>query len=532
MCCDCVACIHSFDLNSVFVAKHDQHLSTMGTPTIIGLSYQLAFSIVFIPLHLYWLSKWRQHNYKTHFVIRHRFPAISIAIFIIATIVQIAAIIYTHFGDDYDGYSEIHPLQETVQALSFLQEGLVFYRVHLVYVRYTMTSEYLTTTMQSHSDTDKIMIAKPKTYKFHVWTSNAILITVIIGTIVTFTSFYTSLRPQYTFGFLILMGIVIAINLCRAKVKEAIGCIQESAWTLFAVFTTLVLSSVSWMFFDNRETRRVFQNSIAHTAHVVVATVVLYVPVRLISKVDSADSPPPGYTLELPNKSPSSSISGIVQPQDHTTDLPNEPRHKKKKHTFLHSFLQDADNYKAFTEYLSRCFALESLLFCERVIILYHVILKYKDLDEDYQTIVDYMKSQHHGEIKDEIAIPMTRLYALKFDYLAGVYEEMEATIQNAMDESGTQAMKYKQGILAIVGLIYKQFCCADSPMQINVCYEVAHALSALFENKEEKEIAAQFDSYEKLCWIFDDALHQTWMMCQDVYAFRFRMYLEMQRAE
>eukprot|EP01083_Nonionella_stella_P253011 871069_1 len=497
-----------------------QTSSNMRTPTIIGLAYQLTLSLVFIPLHIYWLSKWNHH--RNHFVIRHRFPVISITIFIIAIIVQITAIVFTCLGEHYERHSNNLPLKQITQALSFLEEGLVFYRVHLIYVRYVTNAAYLS--KSGHL----LTITKPKMHRYHACVVHTLLVIIITGTIWNVVTFYLNIKVQYAFGLLILLGIAIVMNLIRAKVTDSIGCVQESASTVLVVLAVVILLSFSGIFFENREEKRMFNNSIAHTSHVVIATVVLYLPIRLINKAQSKSKLSNGYDEDVSTRSPSSSVSDDAQRR--TTDLPNEP--VPMKHVVLDLFLTDSNNYKAFTEYLSRCFALESLLFCERVIILYHVILKYKDLDEDYQTIVDYMKSQHHGATKDEIAIPMTRLYALKFDYLAGVYEEMEATIQNAMDESGTQAMKYKQGILAIVGLIYKQFCCADSPMQINVCYEVAHALSALFENKEEKEIAAQFDSYEKLCWIFDDALHQTWMMCQDVYAFRFRMYLEMQRAE
>eukprot|EP01083_Nonionella_stella_P284337 967916_1 len=321
----------------------------MGTPTIIGLTYQLSLFCISFPLHIYWLFKWKQH--QNHFVIRHRFPQISIAIFIIAVIVQISAITYTAFGNDHDTFSAIQ--KSITQALSFLQEGLVFYRVHLIYVRYAVTSQYLATMITpSDSDTDKITINKPKTHKHHVYVSNSILIVVVGGTLWTSAVGFIGVRIFYAFLIIIVMGIVIVINLLRAKVQEAIGCVQESGYTVFSVFMVLALTPLGTTLWENREKVRTWQCCTAGTAVAIVATIVLFLPIRAINR---------GKSMHVLGRVTNGKAVKLT--------------------TSLCTFLEDAENYKVFAEYLSRCFALESLLFCERVLILYHLILKYKNLD-------------------------------------------------------------------------------------------------------------------------------------------------------
>eukprot|EP01084_Bolivina_argentea_P242464 406741_1 len=234
--------------------------------------------------------------------------------------------------DHYRKYADQFAISQALWALSFTSHGLVFYRVHLIYVRYLTTSEYLTTMMQSSSDTDKIIINQPKMYRYHVWISNTILVIIIIGAIFLLSSFLFTIPPYYAFGFQILMGLAIALNFARAKVRESIGCVQESWFTVIAVLMMLLLSSVSPIVFaHSEEQHRIFQMCAGDTMQVIVATMVLYVPIRLLHKERSGST---GFVtrLSLQTTSSSSSAPAIA---------PKRMDMTKTDHTFLQTFLED-----------------------------------------------------------------------------------------------------------------------------------------------------------------------------------------------
>lgn len=110
--------------------------------------------------------------------------------------------------------------------------------------------------------------------------------------------------------------------------------------------------------------------------------------------------------------------------------------------------------------YLSECFALENLLFLERAIILYHTILKYKDMDEQFVA--------NKEDDDDESQLYHHKVYEIVFGYLSQIHIDMDSMVEDAVRlNEKTDKMKYKRGIIAIVQLMYSQFCRNDSATQV-----------------------------------------------------------------
>ena len=128
----------------MFAFQHDEGL-------FISFIYEMSMFAWFLPASIYLLVKW--YHYRNHFVIKNRFPRMSISIFIINLIVVIGSVI--------DSLTAIEEFSIAGQILAAVASGLVFYRTHLVYVRWAITTAYLQNMTKFRSDTDQIAIQAP-----------------------------------------------------------------------------------------------------------------------------------------------------------------------------------------------------------------------------------------------------------------------------------------------------------------------------------------------------------------------------------
>merc|ERR1719242_2249013 len=86
-----------------------------------------------------------------------------------------------------------------------------------------------------------------------------------------------------------------------------------------------------------------------------------------------------------------------------------------------------------------------------------------------------------------------------------------------------------REGMLAVMRMIYSQFICSNSDTEINVSYQVHAALQALFEQSDEA-ILNQLKTYDDFLSVFHWAIREAWNMCVSVYGFQFKSYVRKNR--
>merc|ERR1712130_439235 len=114
-------------------------------------------------------------------------------------------------------------------------------------------------------------------------------------------------------------------------------------------------------------------------------------------------------------------------------------------------------------------------------------------------------------------------VYNISFNYLSQIYVDMNGIIENVI---GDDDMKYKRGIIKVIRLIYKQFCRSDSETEINISFEVQAALKALVEENDDEQLLEILDDYRKLLNVFHEAILEVYIVCQSVYGFDFKCYI------
>ena len=117
----------------------------------VNFIYTLSWLTFMIPIYTYLLMKW--YHYRDHFVIKNRFPKISLTIFGINFIIVVNAFI--------SSITTIEALAWSGQVLAAVASGLVFYRTHLIYVRWAISTAFLQNMTKFSSDTDLITIKAP-----------------------------------------------------------------------------------------------------------------------------------------------------------------------------------------------------------------------------------------------------------------------------------------------------------------------------------------------------------------------------------
>eukprot|EP01084_Bolivina_argentea_P169262 293442_1 len=502
-------------------------------PCVYTRIFVLSTVAITWPLYGYLLFKWYQN--RNHFVIRLRWPKISLAIVCGAIITHILSIIESSFC--------MKDLATISMGICNMMSGLVFYRAQLTFVRCLRTRRYWELYIKA-SENRSIHIKKhEKTGCCDMWT-NTILSFAVISSASMITLTYLNMRSLTIILWIItlLIGVICLVNILRHKITDAIGISKEVTVQISCMLFILVvgpfLSSVVPEYIE-----------ISYWNGFLVVTlygfVTLFVVTNLIqktkenNKIDKNEqnepSLPPVQLAPPTNKWSDHSVTldtqsvGLSVP--HTTDQHISASMQLELCSVSSNVLQkplyqfivnNSHNYSLFAGYLCECFALENLMFLERAIILYHTIIKYQKMDTQFEPETP---SNDISELSSKIC------YSLKFRYLSQIYTDVDQMIVNAkVSKNVDNYMKYKVGIVKVMQILFKQFCCYDSDTEINVSYPTQGCIRALFENKSEEQILNQFKSYEDLMLVFDAAVDECWKMCKSIYGFQFKSYIFVRR--
>jgi len=183
----------------------------------------------------------------------------------------------------------------------------------------------------------------------------------------------------------------------------------------------------------------------------------------------------------------------------------------------LYRFLKEESNLTLFAGYLSECFALENILFLERAICLYHVILDVMRRERE-KTADGNDDETKEAEIELGEHFTKQKCYMITFTYLQQIRADMDEMISKEDDP--------KRGILEVMKIIYHQFCSSEFDTEVNVSYGCKANLQRLFENQSDDQILAQLEGYQDMLNVFHFAIVECYNLCCSVYGFQFRHYV------
>jgi len=520
------------------------------------------------PLYAFCLYKWFQH--RSHFVIRNRWPGLSLVVVTLVITVQILTIVESSMCLSF--------LSPVSVALSNIINGVVFYRGHLLIQRYLASQHHLNA-MDREAHARGVGFVKSEYVRIHLesltagttkmgvfcrWFWSTAWPKMIIFSTAATSSLIAVMRFMgitgyigAAFGLTTAFGVVTVIRLLWKRVKDGIDCTKECLIQIICNFLLIglnpVLSSALPSYIE-----------ISYLNGLLVVTfyglLTLAPALRLVQKVEAysreawanmaspswgthsdsdhgmvvrmetmdRDQSPGANTLKSPVQAGLSvadsnhsthSLSGSTSVQNIAPDRKVTRRATKCLTKPLYRFLGDADQFTLFAGYLSQCFALENLLFLERAIILYHIILSMmeKELKETQSDGNELKTEEAKVEFELDAQFRKEKVYLIRFDFLVRIRSEMEEMIAAEDDP--------KKGILEVMKVIYSQFCSPDFDTEINVSYPCKSNLHQLFRN-DDAAILAQFGNYEDCLRVFHVAIVECYRLCCSVYGFQFRQYV------
>eukprot|EP01083_Nonionella_stella_P302058 1039812_1 len=480
--------------------------------------YTAAVLVFAWPVYIYLLTQWYAH--RNHFVIRNRFPKISLIVVACTIIIQILAIATSAFCTPIISHFSV--------GMSNVVQGFVYYRCYLLYAQTIQTRQYLTKMgpMMIRNDNKRWYQNMGRFIAFLIITLS-ILITVCR---------YLGISPPIfvAFTLTLLIGVICLVNIIRIKVKDSIGVTKECIIQIMINVAMLVLSGVMPHLLPSDASFMIGWCGIL--ASVLYGFSTLFIAYHLVRKGNVASS---GSAAELHQATGLAiddlgSAPGNVLPSLFIRNPESLNQWLRKP---LHLFLKDnEENLSLFIGYLCECFALENILFLERAIVLHHLITKYQEMD-------DFVPDDT-GDDKRIQSVRRHTSYQLRFLFLTPIYADIEAIIQNGCDEAdggmkyraeaiiqngcdeADGGMKYRAGIVEAMKLIYAQFCSRESDTEINVGYGIAGELRMLFEGTPDGELLQQFACYEDLLLVYHDAILEVMSLCETIYGFQFKSYL------
>eukprot|EP01083_Nonionella_stella_P202663 740215_1 len=458
--------------------------------------YTAAVLVFAWPVYIYLLTQWYAH--RNHFVIRNRFPKISLIVVACTIIIQILAISASAFC--------LPEITHFSIGMCNAVQGSVYYRSYLLYAQTIQTRQYLTKMgpMMIRNDNKRWYQNMGRLIAFII-ISSSILITV---------SRYLDVSPPIfvAFTLTLLIGITCLVNIIRIKVKDSIGVTKECTIQIMINVVMLVLAGVvpSLLPSDASFLRGWIFGWFGVVASVLYGFSTLFIAYHL-GNVSSAEVH-------------QATVLGINHLGSAAPDPPPSLRNRESLNLWLrkplHLFLKDnEENLSLFIGYLCECFALENMLFLERAIVLHHLITKYQEMD-------DFVPDDT-GDDKRIQSVRRHTSYQLRFLFLTPIYADIEAIIQNGCDEAdGGMMCKYKAGIVEAMKLIYAQFCDRESDTEINVGYGIRNELRRLFEETPDDELLEKFACYDDLLLVYHDAIVEVMSLCETIYGFQFKSYL------
>eukprot|EP01084_Bolivina_argentea_P261768 442510_1 len=236
-------------------------------------------------------------------------------------------------------------------------------------------------------------------------------------------------------------------------------------------------------------------------------------------------------------------------------------------------FLENYENYKLFAGYLGHCFAIENLLFLERVCIFNVIINELNENQKEIYSSDDEMDMQISNEINnnnsmpsgnDAAILPTTNASAndhatavlpatnpiqlinalslsssasnslrsrsenfkkipkLKFEFLTNIYDEYNKIINgNKQDNNVGNFLYCKDGIDKIVNKICNQFVINDAVNMVNIAYNTRIKITELIKDKK------YFKNYNNYLHLFDEASAEILQLNTSLYNYRFRSYVD-----
>ena len=190
----------------------------------------------------------------------------------------------------------------------------------------------------------------------------------------------------------------------------------------------------------------------------------------------------------------------------------------------LVDFLKTKQNYEYFADYLALCFAVENLLFVQRVVILYHFT---QDLKMGGIQIDGVSLKESKTEETDKKEIYLQRVYKLKFEYLEQLHKELDLLLENSVKSTENITFEdVKDCLWLLCKNIYFQFIESNAPNQVNISFDNQRKLQyVLRDNNKDK-----FESFDDFLYLYHDAMAETWRLMESCYSFNFKSYLRSQK--
>eukprot|EP01084_Bolivina_argentea_P275401 469670_1 len=386
--------------------------------------------VIFLPFFVYGVMKWIVFRQKM--IIRKRFPMLSILMvgFAFLNCIIWLCVVWIE-------YTLLYEYEELGVAISFFCYGLVNLRLFLSYLRCKhnktpfhdklISSESEITSIsrtETVENTPSNSETKIKRNLYTHWFSITILLLSFFGTFIIIAT-HVPIIITSCWMIMMLITIIQIVLIVVKKVNDGIGSTKEG---LIMLVIFILTSFVNPLF--HIDGWKYFAFTVASFTVYFQALIPLFIALYYIYKYDS------------------------------TPDILSE-----NENSPIFVFLEKKENYIVFAKYLNYCWALESLLFVERVSILYQIVLQCKE------TLSDTMDSQHKKQI--------TRL---KFTYLETIYTNYRNLIDNSCKDKN-DLNQYKEALFVICQQICSEFIQANAVNQINISYETRRQLLFLLRN-------------------------------------------------
>eukprot|EP01084_Bolivina_argentea_P202307 345691_1 len=523
------------------------------------LLLQQSFHILSIAVYTYGLKKWI--DFQQHVMLQQRFPSISKLIVLIAFIGGTLTTIrkWLQFINNNALYS---PTKETFaytlwitfiessgESLSFLVYGLINIRIFLIYVRWQQTQQQIkkhlsalslqslespssipTTppilTLPSSSQTMSIDIPTC-TYKtdiktdkksnkriYNHWCCITIFTFTTIGFLYMMTYRLGGVHVNRTFSNLLwtimmLVNIILVFVIICQNVKDGIGCLKETL--IMLIYTFLVAVSGLGLYFMRSDSVLYFFLVVLTSISFFQGAIPLYFGLYYVYKIE--------HTLNK-NKWKENQKTRVCVHSNMQSDANTEMESETESETEIYvqfdpdvkfyDFLKKFYNYKAFGSYLSYCWAMENLLFLERTSVIYHIILKYKQLYDNEKDVNSMNK--------------MMKL--LKFKYLKSLYVEYNHKIKQICPVAnktgnGYDIEYFKPAFKKIYKEIYTEFVDDNARNEINISGELRGQLSFIMDNNMSKLV-----SFDDFLSFFQEVNDEIYGMLISMYTANFAEYL------
>eukprot|EP01084_Bolivina_argentea_P216775 368198_1 len=343
-----------------------------------------AIYMCFAPILIYGIAKWI--IFKRHMVIVKRFPMLSVAMvtlgFLNSTWWVIQAWMRTASTINYTTYTYNVTHVRSSLALSFANTGLINLRLFLTYLRWKYTKSVSahtqnislrpvdsnTETIASNTETiesntiemSSLDKKTPQRKVIHKLYTHWFSITIILLTSFGFFCNCFIMKAFIvwsTWTFVMIITIILIIIFAVNKVKDGIGSTKEG-------LVQVLMFIVAGLMNATHDLGGVFPY-IGHIVHSFVvylqALYPLYIALYYIYKEE-------GTLNKKELKDETDQDAGVKIVDNNVANLT------------LFAFLEkNVENYTAFREFLGYMWALENLLFYERVCIFYEIVLKYRN---------------------------------------------------------------------------------------------------------------------------------------------------------